>query len=78
MTPDASQERFLEARLLDWKILFCWVSDAAERKQRFRRAIIDGFIDQAIIGRNLAGKAETYAEIFERIYREPLRPERGG
>lgn len=70
--PHVSQERWLERRLHEHRVPFCWITDADARRERFRAAIIAGFVDQAIVGKNLAGKAETYAQLFERIFNEPL------
>jgi hypothetical protein len=51
------------------------VSDQFPLKERIRRAIIDGKVDYAIIGRNSATKkCETFLECFERLYGEPLEP----
>lgn len=52
--------------------VFTGVTDAQIRKDRFRAAIIDGGHSCTIIGRNLAGKVETYAQLFERMFNEPL------
>lgn len=43
-------------------------------KERIRQALIDAKVDCTICGRNAAGKAETYAQAFERHFGEPLEP----
>jgi hypothetical protein len=52
--------------------IFEGVTDSAERKERIRNAIIDCELDSTVIGRNAAGKPETYADAFARFYQEPL------
>lgn len=42
------------------------------RRDRARRLIANLKIDQAIIGKNAEGKAETFAAFFERFYGEGL------
>ncbi len=66
-------ETYLAKRLKEHGVLvFIGVTDPAIRKERFRTAIIDGGKDCVIVGRNLAGKVETYEQLFARIYGEPL------
>jgi hypothetical protein len=47
--------------------------DASTLKERIRQAILTG-LDCTIIGKNAAGKPETYAQSFQRFYGEPLVP----
>jgi len=68
-------ESYLARRLKEHGApVFIGVTDTNIRKERLRKAIIDGKHDCTIVGRNLAGKAETYAQLFERIFNEPLEP----
>jgi hypothetical protein len=68
-------ETFIASRLRDHGMgIFLGTTDSAVRKERTRQAIIAGKLDCTIVGRNTAGKAETYAALFERIYGEPLEP----
>jgi hypothetical protein len=53
--------------------IFTGDTDATVRKERIRRAIIAGGLQIVILGRH-AGKAENYAQAFERLYGEPLEP----
>jgi hypothetical protein len=50
------------------------ITDPDERRERIRFAIIEGKLDCGIIGKSPAGKAETFAQAFERFYGEPLEP----
>lgn len=50
------------------------ITDADERRERIRYAILEGKLDCTIIGKNTAGKTETFAKAFERFYTEPLEP----
>jgi hypothetical protein len=51
------------------------VSDQFPMKERIRRAILDSKCDYIIIGRNSATKnCETFLQVFERLYGEPLIP----
>lgn len=45
-----------------------------ERREAFRAVLTDGLADKTL-GRNTAGKLETYQDVFERIYEYPLYPE---
>lgn len=66
-------ESFIVRRLKDHgREVFTGVSDPATRRERIRAAILEGGLEYAILGRNLAGKPETYAAAFERLYGEPL------
>jgi hypothetical protein len=66
-------EAYLARRLKDsGDRVFAGITDPKIRMERFRRAIIDGGHACAIAGRSLAGKSETYAQLFERMYGQPL------
>lgn len=66
-------EMFMAKRLKEHGAnIFTGVTDSTERKERIRKAIIDCGLDVIVIGRNGAGKTETYADAFARFYNEPL------
>lgn len=44
----------------------------ATRKERIRAAILEHGLDCTIVGRNKAGKTDTYRACYERLYGEPL------
>ncbi len=68
-------ESFLIRRLADHGVTVYAVSTCSETTmQRIRDAINRGGLDAVIVGRNLHGKAETYEQLFHRIYGEPLIP----
>jgi hypothetical protein len=68
-------EAFLAKRLKDrGREIFIGTTDTAERMRRFRIAITDARLMSVVVGTNLAGKTETYADLFARIYDEPLEP----
>jgi hypothetical protein len=70
-------ESYLARRLKDHGVLvFIGVTDPAIRKERFRKAILEGGKDCVIVGRNTAGKVENYSQLFQRIYGEPLEGKR--
>jgi hypothetical protein len=48
------------------------IATPEQRKQRVREAIIESGKEFVIIGAAPNGKPETYAQCFERHYREPL------
>jgi hypothetical protein len=54
---------------------FAGVTEADERRERIRYAILGAGLDVVIVGRKAGTKnPETYAEAFERVYGEPLEP----
>lgn len=66
-------EGYLVRRLREHGAPIYPVSDQFPIKERIRRAIIDHFLEAAIVGRNSATKkCETYSQCFERFYGEPL------
>jgi hypothetical protein len=70
---DMDAEMFIAKRLRDHGAkIFDGVTDATERKERIRKAIIDCGLEATIIGRSAAGKTETYSDAFSRFYKEPL------
>lgn len=74
---DFDIEAFFVARLAQHgKSITIGNVDRAIRKERIRQAIIDAEFNFSIIGRNPAGKSETYSQCFERFYGEPLSPSR--
>lgn len=71
-------ELFFARRLKDHGArIFEGITDPEERRERIRFAIIENALDAVIIGKSAAGKTETYAQAFERLYREPLTPQQG-
>lgn len=52
--------------------IFVGLTSREERMQRFREALTP--YAALVCGRNAAGKPETYAQVFQRIYGEPLIP----
>lgn len=54
--------------------IFTGETDADVRRERVRRAIIAGELEQIILGKRADGKVENYADAFERLYHEPLQP----
>lgn len=73
----ADGETFMVKRLGQHGVrVFDGVTDTASRMALVRAAIIGGAKDCAIVGRNPAThKPETYAQLFERVYGEPLYPQ---
>jgi hypothetical protein len=66
-------ETFLAKRLKDHGMaVFIGATNPMIRKDRFRKAIVAARLDAVIVGKNTAGKTETYAQLFERIYSEKL------
>lgn len=53
--------------------IFTGDTDPATRRERLRRAIVNAELESVILGKH-AGKSETYANAFERLYGEPLQP----
>jgi hypothetical protein len=74
MTIESDAEKWFAKRLTEHGVTI--LSGAADRKtrmERFRSAILGCYLEAAIAGKNAAtGKAETYAQSFERLYGEPL------
>lgn len=52
--------------------VFTGETDTDVRRERVRRAIILGELEQIILGKRAGGGSETYAQAFERLYGEPL------
>lgn len=72
-------EGYFVKRLKEHGAFIYPVSDQFPLKERIRRAIIDTNLDATIIGRNSATKkCETYLQLFERLYNEPLEPKLKG
>lgn len=69
-------ELWLVGRLRDHIAqIFTGGTDPEIRRERIRRAIIAAELSAVILGKNNAtGKAETYADAFERLYHQPLQP----
>lgn len=73
MTIESDAEKWFAKRLTEHGVtILSGAPDLATRKERIRSAILGCYLEQTIIGRNQAGKAETYAQSFERLYGEPL------
>lgn len=72
-----SDELWLVGRLRDHIAqIFTGDTDPVIRRDRIRRAIVNAELATVILGKNAAGKAENYAEAFERLYGEPLAKKR--
>jgi hypothetical protein len=52
--------------------LFAGVTDPDARRERVRRVILDGEMAEAVAGKRKDAACETWAELFERVYGEPL------
>ena len=60
------------ARRLRRADLFAGVTTPDERRERVRRAILDGRLEMAVAGKRAGQACETWREVFERVYGEPL------
>lgn len=60
------------ARRLRRPDLFAGVTTADDRRKRVRDAIVEGRMAEAIAGKRAGQSAETWRELFERIYGQPL------
>lgn len=69
--PSLEFEQWLTVRLLR-SLLFTGITTADERRELLRRHLLDHDLELAIAGRAEGGKAETWAELFERAYGQPL------
>lgn len=65
-------EMWLARRLGDFGHIFSGVTDPALRKRRIREAIREGALEQGICGRGKGGQPETFSEVYQRLYGEPL------
>jgi hypothetical protein len=52
--------------------VFTGTTDPEVRRERVRRAIILGELNQIVLGKRADGRAETYEDAFMRLYGEPL------
>lgn len=52
--------------------LYAGVTTPDERRERVRQAITDGRMAMAIAGKRTGQPAETWREVFERVYGVPL------
>lgn len=75
-----SQDENFLAKCLQKKNIYVYpASEQFPLKERFRQAINDAKIDWGIISRNpITKKSETFGQLFERIYHEPLEPNTKG
>jgi hypothetical protein len=60
------------ARRLQRPDLFAGVTTPDERRERIRQVIVDGRMAMAIAGKRAGQPAETWREVFERVYGVPL------
>ena len=65
-------ETWLAHRLGDFGHVFQGVTDSALRRQRIREAILEGGLDQVVCGKNPTGKTETFGQVYERLFGEPI------
>jgi hypothetical protein len=56
------------SRRLQRPDLFAGVTTPDERRERVRQAILDGRMAMAIAGKRAGQSAETWREVFERVY----------
>lgn len=84
MSAAASQFKILDAEL--WLLgrlqlhivqVFTGTTDPAIRRERVRRAIILGELNEIVLGKRAGGGSETYVQAFARLYGEPLEPTKG-
>ena len=50
------------------------VTDKPKRRELLREAILRRCLNYQTAGRNPEGKTETWAELFERVFEQPLDP----
>jgi hypothetical protein len=60
------------ARRLQRPDLLAGVTTPDERRERVRQAIVDGRMAMAVAGKRAGQPAETWREVFERVYGQPL------
>jgi len=73
-TPQSDAETWFAKRLTEHGVtILSGAPDRATRMERFRGAILGCYLEAVIVGGKAAGKPETYQQIFERLYGEPLR-----
>jgi hypothetical protein len=66
------QESYLARRLGECGLnVFHGTSDSDVRRERFRSAIMVNNLAQVEVGK-IAGRPETFAQLFQRIFNEPL------
>lgn len=69
---DLDAEAWLATRLGNHGVeVFIGLTDFDTRRERIRSAITANQLELVIVGAN-ERKPETYAQAFERVYREPL------
>lgn len=72
-TPTVQVESRIAYRLRE-PTLFDGITTAEERRERVRQLIERRQLHMAIAGRSPSGKTETWAELFARVYGEPVTP----
>lgn len=60
------------ARRLRRPDLFAGVTTADDRRERVRAAILEGRMSEGIAGRRQGHECETWRQLFQRIYSQPL------
>jgi hypothetical protein len=60
------------ARRLQRPDLFAGVTTPDERRERIRQVIVDGRMAMAIAGKRAGQSAETWSDLFQRVYEQPL------
>lgn len=63
------------ARRLQRPDLFAGVTTPDQRRERVRQVIVDGRLEHGIAGKRDGVTCETWADLFQRVYGEPLRRE---
>lgn len=69
--PKIDVEVWISRRLLR-SDLFAGVTTPEERRERVRRAIVDGELEEAIAGKRKDASCETWSQLFERVYGQPV------
>ena len=72
MIPPATHVEIWIARRLEEPDLFAGVTTAEERRERVRALIERRELHLAIAGRSQSGKAETWTDLFRRVYGETV------
>jgi hypothetical protein len=66
------QEHYIVMRLHEHGVaIYTGVTDPEIRKQRIRAAIVNNRLESAVV-KNAAGKAETWSDLFQRVFNEQL------
>lgn len=67
-------KRVLEQTNVD---VYTGITDRDIRRERMRAAILEHGLAAVVLGKGAGGKPESYQQIFERLYSQPLNVPRG-